>query len=197
MSEYTGTNGLLVETEEGKRLVVVAEPGPDAFGLEELADFLEVYPDCEAVVMIKRFPDVGVVEAARSRGVLVDLFGDVAQALRSRRPLREFQSRDEKYLRSRIETHQKVSGMVRIGLGAWRVERRGLRELLIITHDRYEFPVDELLRLLSENPSLEPDAFVVTNPNTTGLSTRVKDAAAHTGIDIYLLKDFLLRLSRE
>jgi hypothetical protein len=147
--------------------------------------------------LIRRFPDADVIETAESSGVLVDSFGNVRAALDSRGPLSHFQNRDEEYLRSRIENHRKVSGMVRVGFGAWRIERQGLRDLLIITHDRYEFPVDELHRLLREHPNLEPDAFVITNPYTNGLSQRVMDAAAQIGVEIYLLNDLFGRLAKE
>lgn len=192
-----GDHGILTNCEGRERLIVVAEPGPAPLGIGELDTILSTYPACEAIVLIRRFPDVGAFEAARARGVLLDTFGRASKALKSPSPLHEFQDNDESYLRSRLIRHNKVTNIVRIGLEAWRIERRELRDLIIITHDRYEFPVDELYQRLDEHPNLEPDAFVITNPNTNGLSTRVTDAAKQTGVEIHLLKAIFTRLGRD
>lgn len=195
--DAASNNGLLIATRGKERLIVVAETSPPVFSLDELDAILEAYPGCEAVTLVKRFPAEDVMEDARDRGVLVDSWGNVVRALSSAGPMHRFQHPDEEYLRSRIERHRNVSGMVRVGLSAWRVERTGLRDLVIITHGRYEFPVDELHRLLSEHPNLEPDAFVITNPYSNGLSKRVIDAAAQTEVEIYLLNDFFTRLAKQ
>lgn len=192
-----GDHGLSVTSRGKDRLTVVAEPIPEPFGLDELDAILSAYQGCEAIILIRRCPDVEVVETARARGVLVDTFGNVTGALASRGPMRDFQNRDEAYLRSRLQRSRYVSDVVRVGFGAWRVERSGLRDLVIITSARYEFPVDDLHELLGQNPNLEPDAVVVTNPYANGLSKRVVDAAVQAGMEIYLLNDFFGRLARQ
>ncbi|WP_138926161.1 hypothetical protein [Glutamicibacter creatinolyticus] len=196
-TESNGDNGILTICEGRARLIVVAEPGPSPLGFDELDAILDTYPTCEAIVLIRRFPDNGVFEAARARGVLLDTFGKVLKALKLQTPLHEFQDNDESYLRSRLIRHGKVSDIVRIGLAAWRIERLGLRDLIVITHDRYEFPVDELYERLDAHPNLEPDAFIITNPNTNGLSTRVTAAAMETGVEIHLLKAIFTRLNED
>jgi hypothetical protein len=107
-----------------------------------------------------------------------------------------FLHQDEIYLRSRLLSARHVTDVVRIGTHSWRIERRGGLDLEIITHDRYEFPVSEHHQLLTQHPGLTPDAFVITNPNCRGLSTRVQEASKEVGVEVYLLNDFFARIAR-
>jgi hypothetical protein len=190
-----GTHGISVRVGRTERLIVVGEPGPEPFDRDELAHLMATYPSCEGVLLIRRVPTQSAFEMAAEQGLLIDTFGAFTSALSEREPLVRYQSSEEQYLRSRVQRHRSVVDMLRTGLSSWRIERNlPQHELAIITHDRYEFPVDELRQALSMHPGLAPDAVIITNPNTQGLSTRVLGAASELGVAIFLLNDFLIQL---
>lgn len=195
-STSTGANGLLVQRQDGSQSVVfVAESSGRPFGVPELESAIQELPNCEVVLIIRRPISAGTFEAAMSKGVLLEGFGGLTRALAMDGPVLNYQHPDEVYLRNRLRPRPQVTGVIRIGLKAWRVERRGdLRDLTIVTHDRYEFTDDEMWQLLADYPGLKPDAFVITNPNARGFGTRVSTSAAGAGITLLYLDQFLERL---
>ncbi|WP_315105397.1 hypothetical protein [uncultured Microbacterium sp.] len=197
-AQEVGSGGVRIEgtATHGDVLIYVGEASAVPF---EVADFERVaaaHPTCQAIVMIRRAVGIGVVEAAASDGVLVAPFGHVKQALGTTGEIGAFLHQDEIYLRSRLLQARHVTDVVRIGTQSWRIERTGGLDLEIITHDRYEFPVSELRELLAQHPGLTPDAFVITNPNCRGLSTRVQEASKEVGVEVHLLNDFFARIAR-
>lgn len=196
-AEPFGRNGLTI-ARPGRDETVLAfapDPDPEPFGLADLEQALGEYPGCEVIVLIKRHAGPGVVESAQTRGVVVGTMRHLYRAVDRDGPAGEFEHDDDRYLRLRLCRHRSVSKAVRIGMHAWRIERtNGLPVLTIIRHGRYEFPLAELMDLLEQHPGIEPDAFVITNPNASGLSRRVLDASAQLGIPVLLLDDLLARL---
>ena len=145
-------NGLLVQRPNGSESAVfVAESSGTPFGLLDLDAAIKELPDCEVTVVIRRPISAGTFEAAVARGILLEGFGGLTRALATDGPVVNYQHPDEVYLRNRLRPRAQVESVVRIGLKAWRVMRRGdLRNLNIVTHDRYEYTDDEMLQLLSD-----------------------------------------------
>lgn len=194
-----GVDGLAVSTRSRLHpaVVVVPTPGPDVFGAPQLDAVARDYPTVDAVLLIRRPADEAVFAVAFERGIQIDTFRNVTRALEGHDEMSRYQHPDERYLRSRIGQLPAVREIHRIGLSAWAIERSdGQASLKIITHDRYEFPASELREVLDQHPTIRPDAVVITNPNTNGLSTLVVETAEQQGVRLFLLRDFIDDLRR-
>lgn len=174
----------------------VPEPGMRPFDVQDLEEALAEYGNLEAIVMIRRSVGPGVIEAASAQHVLIGPLGHIQRAIESGVAVAQFRHPDDVYLSSRLNRHPSVMAVTQVGINAWRIDRaQSLDSLTIVRHDRYEFPVDELHTLLGAHPGIELDAIVVTNPNASGFSQRVIGAATEVGLPIFLLDEFLQRLS--
>lgn len=192
-----GGHGLLVTSPSSTQTVLaVAEPGEESFCREDLEQLSNAYENCKGVILIRRPATSEAFEYAIKHNLLLDSFGNIVRALESELEFSNFQHPDEKYLRSRIMHHRSVKKIDRIGLKAWRIERKPpLSALVIITQESYEFPVSSLRDLIKNHPDIDLDTFVCINPNTDKLSSQVVNAATEVGSKIFLLKDFLSNLS--
>lgn len=192
-----GTHGLHVKRPGLDDVVAYCPDSSDVpFTESDLeAAFAEV-PEAQALVLVNRPLDAGVFEVAVAEGLLVASFGHFERAL-GHADVTGFVHPEEVYLRRRLTQRSQVAGVSRIGMRAWRVDRTGrLRPLTIITHDRYEFTDDEMWQLIGAHPGVEPDAFVVTNPNTRGFGNRVATSAAGLGVVICTTNEFVARLGK-
>jgi hypothetical protein len=69
-----------------------------------------------------------------------------------------------------------------------------LRPLTVVTNDQYEITAHQLVAELEQYPELAPDAFVGTNPSTSGFSSRVIETTQDAGIRLFTMKEFLRTL---
>jgi hypothetical protein len=200
--------GTLTATAIGRHGVRVERPGkpdvvaycPDSgsapFTHDDLDAALEEVEGVQALVVVRRPLEAGVFHEAGSRGLLVATFGHFEQAL-GKRDVSTFVHSEETYLHERLDPRPQVLRVTRIGIRAWRIDRTGdLRTLQIVTHDRYEFTDDEMWELVAQNPGLNTDAFVITNPNSEGFGNRVATSAEGLGIVICTMNEFLARLGQ-
>ncbi|MFE5501346.1 hypothetical protein ACFQ73_02190 [Amycolatopsis japonica] len=131
-------------------------------------------------------------DLARERGVCIDTFGGFTTAVDDYDDISRYQHREEQYLRRRMAATRAVSTMLRKGHRAWWLERvNGLRPLTIITDDKYETTDLEVTAALDQYPALVPDAFVNTNPSTSGFSGRVLATTENADVRLFTLTEFL------
>ena len=191
-----GEDGLAVTTPlHPNAVVVVPTPGPETFGAPQLESVVRDYPSVDAVLLLRRPADEAAFAAASVDGIQIDTLGNVARALMEPGDIGRYQHPNEQYLRSRIGRVPAVRGIRRVGLSAWEIDRKGNQpSLKIITHGRYEFSASELREVLDLHPTNPPDAVVITNPYTNGLSTLVLKTAEEQGVRVVLLGDFIENL---
>ena len=155
---------------------------------------LHELPDTKMIIVFlsRQLVDPDAYDLALDCGVCLDTFGGFTTAVRDYDDISRFQHREEKYLRRRIGATGAVTAVLRKGHRAWRLERvNGLRPLTIITDDKYETTDHEVVRALDRYPKLTPDAFVNTNPSTSGFSGRVVTTTRNAGLRLLTLADFL------
>lgn len=191
----SGCHGIVVKRPREPSVVAYClDSSDEPFTSDDLDAALDELPDIQALVVVNRPLDAGVFENARTRELLVATFGHFERAL-AQTDITEFVHPEEQYLRKRLGQRREVTRVTRIGMRAWRIDRRkGLRPLTIVTHDRYEFTDDEMWQLVAQGPGLKVDAFVVTNPNSGGFGSRVVRSAANVGVALCTTNEFLDRL---
>lgn len=189
-----GSDALAVSSDarQDAATVVIPEPGSNIFGVPQLKSILREHGNVDSVLLIRRPADEAVFTVASDLGIQIDTLGNVVRALHEYGKLSHFQHPTEVYLRSRIGRLPGVLDMHRIGLSAWGIERsEGAPLLKFITHNRYEFPASELRKVLDEHPTIQPDAVVITNPNSSGFSNPVMEIARQLGVRLLVLRDFI------
>jgi hypothetical protein len=191
--------------------VVVTRPGrPDAVAYcceftttatvtaQTVADALHELPDAKMIIVFpsRQLVDPEAYDLARECGVCLDTFGGFSTAINDYDDIACYQHREEKYLRGSCFTRTRgVASVLRKGHRAWLLERtNGLRPLTVVTNDQYEITAHQLVAELEQYPELAPDAFVGTNPSTSGFSSRVIETTQDAGIRLFTMKEFLRTL---
>jgi hypothetical protein len=161
---------------------------------EVVAQALDELPDTKMIIVFlsRQIVDPDAYDLAREWDVCLDTFGGFASAVRGYDDISRYQHREEQYLRRRLFATRAVTTVLRQGHRAWHLERvNGLRPLTIITDDKYETTDHEVMCALEQYPKLTPDAFVNTNPSTSGFSGRVIATTRNAGLQLFTLADFL------
>lgn len=162
------------------------------FTADALQDAVDELPQAGMVIVTRRVVDPEVYDRARELGVCVDTFGGFERALREFDDISKYAHPEEIYIRKRITANRAVTSVIRWGHRAWELQRiKGLRPLIIVTHDRYELTDDGFSEILSQYPKLDLDALVITNPSAQGFGDRVVKSAQQAGVPLYTLNDFI------
>jgi hypothetical protein len=144
------------------------------------------------VFLSRQLVDPEAYDLARQRGITIETFGGLTSAIMDWDDIAEYQHREEEYLRRRLTRASGVTSVIRKGHRAWLLERpTGLRPLTIITNDVYEVTDLGFTAAINQYPRLNPDAFVATNPSTSGFGGRVTESAQRAGIALLTLNGFL------
>jgi hypothetical protein len=173
----------------------VEPDGGRSFSVPDLEDAVQELPEAGMVVITRRAVDPEVYKRAGELGVCVDTFGGLGRAIHGNEDISEYMHPEEIYIRKRLMSTRFVSNVARIGQRAWAIDRRqGLRQLTIVTHERYELTDDGFAEVLSQYPELELDALVITNPSAQGFGRRVATSAQQAGVRLYTLNEFVAKV---
>lgn len=162
------------------------------FTIDALQNAVDELPQAGMVIVTRRIVDPEVYDRARDLKVCVDTFGGFDRALGEFDDISQYVHPEETYLRKRMTATRAVTLVTRRGHRAWELERSNrLRQLMIVTHDRYELTDDGFIEIFNQYPMLNLDALVITNPAARGFGARVVRSAQRAGIPLYTLNDFI------
>ncbi|WP_149444930.1 hypothetical protein [Mycolicibacterium sp. P9-22] len=191
------TNGIKVERPGRPDAVAfcVEQDSGRSFSVHDLEEALRELPQAGMVIITRRSIAPGVHSRSDELGVSIDTFGGFARALGQFDDISQYVHPEETYVRKRLRSTGVVTSIERIGHRAWLLSRtQGLRQLIIVTVDKYELTDDEFSKALDEYPDLTLDALVVTNPSAQGFGDRVINSSKQVGIPIFKIDDFLYKM---
>lgn len=193
-AEAVGEHGVKV-LRQGRPDAVAFCVEPDSvtpFTVGALQDAVHELPGAGMVIVTRRVVDPEVYDRAGELQVCVDTFGGFGRALEEFDDISQYIHPEERYIRKRMAATRAVTSVTRRGHRAWELERiKGLRPLMIVTHDRYELTNDGFAEILNQYPKVDLDALVITNSNAQGFGDRVVKSAQQAGIPLHTLNDFI------
>lgn len=194
MIELEGEHGLRIRrTTRPTGLVYCAETsGGDRFTVDDLDAACQEMPGVQFIVLVRRDADNKAYERAEELGICLSGFSELKSALAIDFNIAHHRSREQTYLRSRLERNRYVSYIKRRGESIYEITRKSiLRPLTIVTIDHYELTSDSIYDLLDKNDDIEVDAIVSTNPACSGFAGEVVSAGEQTGTRILALNELL------
>lgn len=128
-----------------------------------------------------------------SKSIGFDSFGRIAASLEYDRPHEQL-DKEHMFINRVFRQHQEVSAVRRETNKKYRLERYGLDDLLIVVVNDYDMTAEAVRNAIDIHGTC--DIVFSSNPNGR-LTSQSKEAAESMGLEIYKLKDLLIRIAKK
>lgn len=193
----TGAHGIHVTRSGRPDAYAYCPDGSDteAFTPEDLDQALLEIPGLEFVVVVRRAVANDTYDHADQKKVAIGAVGDLKSAIHSLDDIATFRSREDKYIRSRLDGTFNVTNYRRRGPTTYEIHRTGsLRTLTVAMVDDYEMTADQVYSVVAAHRGIALDAIITTNPSCRGLAQPAQDAADNASTVLHTFNDFLRSL---